>query len=110
MLEEKKKRFAEQSRKRLSTILATKFRTTFIGCLDIFERTFGFLWGHGKHEDDCTPEELELRAVYQDMRTEVLNHGNNQLRAAQTEVDNHTVEWNRYVMKMTVKPMEEKNG
>src|SRR5687767_13493781 len=76
-----KANYAEESRKRLDKIISTKMNTTFIGALSSFEKNFGFLWGQGKKDADRTDEEKQLNQIWQNIRTEVLNNGNNQLRA-----------------------------
>lgn len=89
-------KYLEICRKRLDTIISKKFRTTFIGSLDIIEKKMGFLWGYGKKEEDLTNEESELRELFQQVRTDILNLGNNQLRGAKSEIANQTISWNRY--------------
>lgn len=88
-LAEAKKRLKLVSRGRLLGIIATKIRTTMIGALAAVEEAIGReLWGHGKPERDCTPEQLRWRAVWQErVRPGILNNGNNQLRAMQSEVE-----------------------
>jgi len=107
-----KKRYNESSKKRLLKILETKFKTSFIGALSSFEESFGHLWGHHKDEADLTPEELEWKKIWDSVRTNVLNNGNNQIRATHNELVNHTITWNRYEIKL--KPgsryKEEKDG
>src|SRR5688572_18077035 len=84
-------RFAEESRKRLGKIIATKITTTFIGSLAAFEKAFGFLWGQGKRDAERTEEERQFFNIWESVRTEVLNNGNGQLRAIQNELQNHNI-------------------
>jgi hypothetical protein len=91
-------RFAEESRKRLDKIISTKLTTTFIGALASFEKSFGFLWGFGKKDHERTEEEKELYTIWESIRTEVLNNGNNQLRALRNELQNHNILWNRHTL------------
>jgi hypothetical protein len=100
-------KYLENSRRRFDKILCTKIRTSFIGALDAFEKNFGFLWGHGKRDEDRTPEEKAMHDIWVKTRTEVLNNGNNQLRGARNEIANPTVRWNRYHLELPVKPLEE---
>lgn len=97
----------EACRRRLDKIISTKIRTSFIGALAQFEENFGFLWGQGKLEDSLTEEEKEMRTLWDQTRTAVLNNGNTQLRASQNEIANHVVSWNRYHMDLVVKPKED---
>lgn len=109
------KEFAEQSRKRLQKIAATKIRTTFIGSLSEFEKSFGFLWGLSG--EGLTAEQSKLLSVLDDAgfgieffreawdnaRTAVLNNGNNQMRALDQEISQYSMTWNRYHMTLPVK-------
>ena len=96
-------RYQEQSAKRLGTIIETKLKTSFIGALSQFEQEFGYLWGHGKGQDELTDEELKMRIKWEKVRNNVLNNGNNQIRAIQNELTQYTVKWNRYQYNISVK-------
>ena len=100
----KQQRCAEASRRRLSNIISTKMKTSFIGALAAFEENFGFLWGYGLTEDRLTDEQKQLRELWDKTRTQVLNNGNSQLRACDNEISNHMVQWNRYHMDLKVLP------
>jgi hypothetical protein len=54
-----------------------------------------------------TAEQEKMRELWEQVRTRVLNHGNTQLRAAQNEIGNHIVKWNRYQLNMIVQPVED---
>jgi hypothetical protein len=103
---ENKEKYAANSKQRLKRICSTKMRTSFIGALSQFEGFFGLLWGHGQ-DDPLTPEQEEMRKLWEQCRTEVLNNGNNQLRSLESEIDLHYVRWERYQMTLPVKPLEE---
>ena len=96
-------RYVEESRKRLDKIISQKLQTTFIGALSSFEKSFGFLWGLNKKPSEMTDEEKELYAIWQNVRTDVLNNGNNQLRALRNELQNHSVSWNRHTILIKAK-------
>lgn len=93
---ESRNRYSEQSRERLKKSIETKIRTTMIGALALIEEKFGFLWGQDKSEDELTDHELDMEDLKEELRTEILNQGNAQLRAAQAEIDQYDVRWNRY--------------
>jgi len=105
--EAKEQRYLELSRQRLDKLVSTKIRTAFIGALAAFEEGYGFLWGHGKDESELTSEEKKLREIWIQIRTKVLNNGNSQVRATQTEIANHVIKWNRYHMNLPVRQVEE---
>ena len=74
-----------------------------IGSLAHFENTFGELWGHGKLDDNLTNEELYWHDKWEEVRTEILNNGNNQLRAAIDEMAEYTLTWNRHKTNFIIK-------
>lgn len=97
-------RYDEQSRRRLLRTLEKKLNTSFIGALSKFETFFGPLWGHRKDESELTPEQKKWREIWSLCRTEILNNGNNQLRAIQSEVVQYTVTWNKHNLVLPVVP------
>lgn len=61
-----------------------RLKTVMIGGLSRFEDSFGYLWNiDGQPRNN---QERELLAQWEEMRTELLNHGNNQIRAAMDEL------------------------
>lgn len=90
--------YNEASKKRLLNNIKKKFDTTIIGSLAVFEEAFGHLWGHGLPNDQLSDEEKEFRSLWQEARTSILDAGNSNLRAAQSEIAQYTMSWNRYVM------------
>ena len=99
--EAKEQRYLEESKKRLDNIASKKMQTSFIGALDIFEKTFGFLWGMGE-DRELTPDEEAMRDLWMKARTEILDNGHTQLRALSNEIANHVVSWKRYTMELPV--------
>jgi hypothetical protein len=88
--------YSRQSRERLRRNIETKIRTTMIGALSLMEAKFGHLWGQGKPRTQLTDQELAMEELKDELRTEILNNGNNQLRAAIAEIGQYDVTWNRY--------------
>ena len=91
------KGYDEFSKKRLFNNIEKKFNTTIIGSLAIFEEQFGQMWGHGLNYEELTEEQKELRKVWKDTRTRILDTGNSNLRAAQNELSQYSFHWNRYI-------------
>jgi len=90
-------RYQESSRDRLLKLVQKKMRTSFIGALAKMEEFIGEkLWGHGKSRQECTEDELYWRDIWDECRTEILNNGNNQLRAVESEIAQYTMCWNRF--------------
>ena len=87
----------DNSKRRLLNILKKKFDTTIIGSLAAFEEKFGDLWGHGLAMNDLDEDQRYWRDVWMETRSKVLDNGNSNLRAAQNEIAQYTLSWNRYV-------------
>jgi len=68
-------------------ILTKRFKTTMIGALYEFEKTFGYLWGQDKHEDQLTDKELDFLDRWEATRHQILNNGNSQLRKAIADIN-----------------------
>lgn len=58
----------------------TRLRTIMIGSLSRIENTFGHLWNHGS--DPTSSSQEKFAQQWEDLRLEILNHGNNQIRLA----------------------------
>ena len=54
--------------------------TATIGAIARFENHFGYLWG--QDSDNPTPEQLQNEIIWEKARTEILDYGNDQIRAA----------------------------
>jgi len=74
-------------------ILTKRFQTTMIGALFEFEKTFGYLWGQNKHEEELNDRELDFLDRWDNVRNQILNNGNNQLRKAISDLG-HSVKYN----------------
>jgi hypothetical protein len=96
----------KDSRARLNESISRKFRTTFIGSLSIFEEKFGKLWGNKIPQHLLNDREREFRKAWEETRNLILNNGNNQLRAAQMEISEYCVEWNRHKMDFIMEDAE----
>lgn len=97
-------KYKENSKKRLMTNIDKKFQTTMIGSLAQFEEFFGNLWGHGLPLDRLSSTQVENRKIWEEVRTNILNNGNNQARAARDEIAQYTMTWNRYRTEFIVMP------
>lgn len=99
----KSQKYSESSKKQLLKILETKLRTSFIAPLGYFEEHFGFMWGRGKKESELTEDELRYKVIWNSIRTNILNNGNNQIRAVHNELMQYTITWNRYQLNFEAK-------
>jgi hypothetical protein len=89
--------YKDNSKRRLLNNLKKKFDTTIIGSLAAFEDRFGELWGHGLPTGELDEDQIYWREVWTDARAKILDNGNSNLRAAQNEIAQYTLSWNRYV-------------
>ena len=94
----------EVSKDRLLKISKKKIQTTMIGALSTVEKHFGFLWGH-ESPDALTPEQEHMKELYDLVRSEILDRGNNQGRNLETEFMNYDITWLRYQITLTLKPL-----
>ena len=99
---ESESKYKDSSKRRLSNILKKKFDTTIIGSLAAFEERFGELWGHGLSMDDLDEDQRYWREAWMETRSKVLDNGNANLRAAQNEISQYTLSWNRYVTNFNI--------
>jgi hypothetical protein len=97
--------FLKACKQRLETIICKKIETATIGSLAAIEKYLGYLWGTSKNR---TSEELEMFDIWQQLRKEILDNGNNQIRGAKAELENQTIIWNGYQLTLPVK--EHKDG
>jgi len=92
-------KYKDSSKKRLTNIIKKKFNTTIIGSLAAFEDQFGELWGHGLELRDLDDEQRYWRDIWMETRAKILDNGNANLRAAESELSQYSISWNRYVTK-----------
>jgi hypothetical protein len=106
-------KYKEVSKDRLLKISKKKIQTTMIGALSTIEKHFGFLWGHESGEA-LTPEQEHVKQLFDEVRSEILDRGNNQARNLEAEFNNYEINWLRYQITLPVKDIatlkEEKNG
>lgn len=89
-----------------------RFQTAMIGSLARVEDYFGFVWGHDENEEDLTRKQLENSELWEELREEILDHSNYQMRCALNDLKNflcQNTETNRYQesIKFTFKTKEE---
>ena len=93
--EEKDKKYKSSSKERLFIISSKKIKTTMIGALSTLEAHFGFLWGHDA-EESLTPEQEHMKTIFEQVRSDILDKGNTQIRNVEAELATYDVTWNRY--------------
>lgn len=88
------------SKKRLLSNISKKFQTTMIGALSSFEKRFKHLW----ERDD------RFRRLWDEARTEILDLGNKNQRAAEQEISEYTISWDRYQTEFVFNKENKDNG
>ena len=86
----------ELSKEKLLKATKKKIQTTMIGALHSVEQHFGFLW----NSENSGHEEEQLKEIFEDMRSEILDRGNNQIRNLESEFSHYDVFWKKYSLKL----------
>jgi len=91
----------ERSKIRLKKEARKKIQTTMIGSLSSMEKFFFFFFG--EDSDDLTQDQMRMRDIFEDMRTEILDKGNIQIRNMDSEIETYDVIWNKYHINLPIK-------
>lgn len=102
--------YKDASKKRLLNNIKKKFDTTIIGSLATFEEQFGELWGHGLSYNELDEDQIYWREIWSDTRTKILDTGNSNSRAAQSEIAEYSLSWNKYVTNFVVVDKDKKES
>jgi hypothetical protein len=94
--QKKEERQKELSRDRLLGAAKKKIQTTMIGSLSSLEQHFGFLW----ESENPTPEQKQLKNIFEDLRSEILDRGNTQIRNLENEFQNYDISWKKYTINL----------
>jgi hypothetical protein len=73
------------SRRQIMEQIETRFKTIMIGALARFEKEFGNLWNN--NEEPNNNQEAYFRDKWEDLRHDLLDHGNNQIRQGLEELN-----------------------
>lgn len=96
------KAYKEKSRELLKELTEKLFKTTMVAAISKLEEEFGELWG--ADGSSVTSEMLEFKKKFEIVRKHIFDTGHAQIDKMHDELDNYEVFWNRYVLKMPVKP------
>ena len=80
---DKKALLEQRSKVRLKKDVKKKIETTMIGALASVEKFFGPIWG--LDDPNPTNEQAHMREVFEEMRSEILDKGNSQIRHSESE-------------------------
>ncbi len=78
--------------------LETRFKTVMIGSLSRIEDRLGFLWGHNKDEP-LTEQQEKFLDIWEDLRNDILNHGNHHSREGLDDVEEFLQNQDEYTYK-----------
>jgi len=93
---------SENIKKRLKNIAKKKFTTCFIFALSEFEKVFGQeLWGHGLPPEKLNEIQIANRKRWEQVRRDILDKGNGQLRGFESEINLHNLTFEGYSMSFT---------
>ena len=97
-------KYKVDSKERLKKIAHKKIQTTMIGALDTVEIHLGFVW------EGADEQSIQLREIYNTVRQEILDRGNDQIRNLDNELSQYDVEWLRYNLTLPIKRRTQDNG
>lgn len=89
--ENSEKVFKEKSLHGLQKLAKKRCTTIFIGSLDSIEQKIGYLWGNGKQFEQLTEREKLFLQLWKDLRKEILDKGNTQIKILLNELANFEV-------------------
>ena len=101
-MDRKKEILNERSTNRLKKEIKKRIQTTMIGSLSSVEKYFGFLWGEDS-DSEPTAKQEQMREIFEEMRTEILDKGNTQIRNADAEIETYYVTWNKYHINLPIR-------
>jgi len=96
--------YKAKSKQRLKRIMKKKIQTTMIGAISSIESLFGFLW------DKDEPNSEKMEELFQNLRSEILDRGNHQIRNVDTEIDLYDVSLETNTVTLPVKKIGGQNG
>ena len=82
------------SRRQVVKQLETRFKTIMIGCLSRFEAEFGNLWNN--ELEPSNSKEAYFREKWEELRSDILDHGNNQIRQGLEELSEYINSVDKY--------------
>jgi hypothetical protein len=94
-------KYRVESKDKLAKILKKKIQTTMIGALSTIEENFGFLWTN-ENGEPLTKDQEVMKNIYNKMRSEILDRGNNQARNIDAELSQYEIECIKYQIKIPV--------
>ena len=79
---------SHQHKRHLLNKIETRFKTIMIGSLAKIEDNLGFLWAYDT-DDKLTDEQQKYLDIWENLRNEILNHGNYHLREGLDDIEDY---------------------
>jgi hypothetical protein len=95
---------AQASKDRLVDKVEKRIKTSFIGALDSVETHLSCLWE--TNGSDMSPAQVEMYDIYQKIRKEILDKGNQQVREFKGDLENFDVNFKQYQLELDFKGEE----
>ena len=95
----------KRSRENLRKIVAKRIQTTMIGALAAIEEKFKEFW-EPEEGEKMNKEQQNLYNLFQEIRSSILDNGNNQIRLLEKDIENFDVEARQYHIQLKVKERE----
>ena len=83
---------AEGDKDRLQQAVIKAIKTTMVGAVASIEEKFGSLWGQDK-KSGLTETEQKFLTLFMELRKEILDKGNTQIRNCKQILDGHNVDF-----------------
>jgi len=84
-----KTKYQAASRNKLQNAIARRIRTTMIGALATIEEKLGFILGE---DGNRTKEQEHLNNLFKEVRSNILDKGNDQIRQLDSDFDAYVIE------------------
>lgn len=95
-MQDRKKQY---ERDKLQAELAAKMKTIMIGAISSVEEKLGDLWGFGKKRP-LTQSEQEFSDLFQELRKDILDKGNTQIRNTKQLLEQYNIEYEGYSLEI----------
>lgn len=94
-----KTRYQAASRSKLQNAISKRIRTTMIGALATMEEKLGFLFGE---DGNRNKEQEHLYNLFKEIRSNILDKGNDQIRQLENDFDAYTIEMKKFYLEFRV--------
>lgn len=81
----------------LEKLIKRRCTTIFIGALDSIEQKFGYQWGYDRSQNDLTEKEKLFFQLWKDLRKEILDKSNHQVKLLLNDLDHFEINMKRYI-------------